>query len=132
MVISAISVLASLSSYLEWLTIRVGEGRMLTWHELTHDLRMLVVLGYRMEVTPLEAIAFFALIMGGLMLVCYFIGTGAGYEQGKYDTDVEWSESIERHWKRLKKYGFGDEEANDWSAVKTYKEMKDRRRRDDV
>lgn len=132
MVISAISVLASFSSYLEWLTIRVGEGRMLTWHELTHDVRMLIVWGYRMEVTPLEAIAFFALMMVGVMLVFYFIGRSAGYAQGKYDTDVEWSESIERHWKALKKYGFGDEEANDRSAVKTYKEMKDRRRREDA
>lgn len=132
MLMSAITMLASFSSYLEWLTRRIGDGRMMSWHEITHDARMLIVWGYRMEVTPLEGMAIFALIMVAVMLVFYFIGRSAGYAQGKYDTDVEWSESIERHWKALKKYGFGDEEANDRSAVKTYKEMKEKRRRGDA
>lgn len=124
----ATTILASASAYVGDFLTRLTNGRFMTWEEATEVTKQYVLYGYHFEVTAIEAMVLVLLPIVAVCVVVYFLGKSSGYWKGRYETDVEWAESIEKEYKRLKKYGFGDEEANDRSAVKTYKYMKEKRR----
>lgn len=124
-------VFASVGSYLSGLLTRFTEGHFMSLSEMNDDFSHFVIWGYRFEMNYIEALLFWLVYVISVMMLAYSWGHEVGYKKGHKECDIEWWESIEKHYERLKKYGFGDKEANDRAAVKTYKEMHDKRTREE-
>lgn len=116
----------STTGYVEDFLCRLTGGRMITFEEMNAVDKRLYLYGYTIEVSTLEGICLLGILNVLLAICCYLIGRNVGYARGVYDCDMEWAESIEAEQDRLKKYGFGDMEANDRAAVKTYRSMKEK------
>ena len=123
-------VFASVGSYLSGLLTRISEGHFMSYTEMCDTFSYFVIWGFRFDMTFIEALLFWMGYVASCMWLAYLWGHEVGYKKGHKECDIEWWESIDEHYDRLKKYGFGDNEANDRAAVKTYKEMKDKRERE--
>lgn len=131
MMMNCALMIASVGTYLSGLLERLTEGHFMTWEEAAHVEKVIMVCGFVFEITALEAAVMMGLMMMVIGLTFYLLGRSEGIWKGRSDCDIEWWESIEKEYERLKKYGFGDREANDRAAVRTYKEMVEKRTRKD-
>lgn len=124
-------VIDSCCAYLLRLLTRLTDGHIMTLEEAAHVERTINVCGFVADVTALEATVIMVVMMLLVGLAFYTFGHGVGTNKGRNECDKEWMECIEKEHERLKKYGFGDREANDRAAVRTYKDIVEKRTRND-
>ena len=122
-------VIDSCCAYLSRLLTRLSDGHIMTWEEAAHVERTINVCGFVVDVTALEATVIMVVMMLLVGLAFYTFGHSVGTNKGRNECDNEWMKSIEKEHERLKKYGFGYRESSDRAAVRTYKDIVEKRTR---